>query len=57
MFEQTFVNTHAQARRPWTVAASLTLQTGLVALAVILPMLNPEMLRLIPVNIGKKLVY
>jgi protein TonB len=44
MFEQTFVNTHAQAGRPWTVAASLTLQTGLVALAVILPMLHPEML-------------
>lgn len=44
MFDQTFVNTHAQARRPWTVAASLTLQTGLVALAVILPMLHPEIL-------------
>ena len=45
MFDQTFVNTHAQTNRPWTVAASLTLQTGVVALAVILPMLNPEMLR------------
>jgi protein TonB len=44
MFEQTFVNMHAQARRPWTVAASLTLQTGLVALAVILPMFHPEIL-------------
>ncbi|MES1260118.1 MAG: TonB family protein [Acidobacteriota bacterium] len=45
MFDQTFVNTQAHARRPWTVAASLTLQTGLVALAVLLPMLHPEILR------------
>ena len=45
MFDQTFVNTHAHTRRPWTVAASLTLQTGLVAVAVILPMLHPEILR------------
>ena len=45
MFDQTFVNTQAHARRPWTVAASLTLQTGLVAVAVILPMLHPEILR------------
>ena len=44
MFEQTFVNTQAHARRPWTVAASLTLQTGLVAVAIILPMLHPEIL-------------
>jgi protein TonB len=44
MFEQTFVNTHAHTRRPWAVAASLTLQTGLVAVAVILPMLHPEIL-------------
>jgi protein TonB len=45
MFDQTFVNTHPHARRPWTVAASLALQTGLVAVAVILPLLNPEILR------------
>lgn len=45
MFDQTFVNTQAHARRPWTVAASLTLQTGLVAVAVILPMLHPELLQ------------
>lgn len=45
MFDQTFVNTHAYARRPWTVAASLALQTGLVAVAIVLPMLHPEILR------------
>lgn len=45
MFDQTFVNTHAYARRPWTVAASLTLQTGLVALAIIVPVLHPDLLR------------
>lgn len=44
MFEQTFVNTHAQTRRPWTVAASLTLQTGLVAVVIVLPLLHPEIL-------------
>jgi protein TonB len=45
MFDQTFVNTHAQTRRPWTVAASLTLQTALVGLVILLPMLHPEILR------------
>jgi protein TonB len=42
MFDQTFVNTHAHTRRPWTVAASLGLQTVLVAVILILPMLHPE---------------
>ena len=41
MFEQTFVNAQAQTRKPWTVAVSLTLQTGLVATIVILPLLHP----------------
>ncbi len=45
MFEQTFVPTQTHARRPWTLAASLTLQTGLVAVAIILPMLHPELLQ------------
>lgn len=45
MFDQTFVNTHAQSRKPWTVAVSLTLQTGLVGVIVILPMLHPELLK------------
>ncbi len=44
MFEQTFVNTHAQTRRPWTVALSLGLQTALIAIILVVPMLHPEML-------------
>lgn len=40
MFDQTFVNAQAQTRRPWTVAVSLTLQTGLIAIALILPLLH-----------------
>src|SRR5579863_10218915 len=40
MFDQTFVNAQAQTRRPWTVAVSLTAQTALVAVALILPLLH-----------------
>ncbi|HWF08616.1 MAG TPA: TonB family protein [Bryobacteraceae bacterium] len=40
MFDQTFVNAHAQTRRPWTVALSLTLQTALVAAALLVPILR-----------------
>lgn len=40
MFEQTFVNTTAQTRRPWTVAASVALQTILVAIAFVAPLLH-----------------
>jgi periplasmic protein TonB len=40
MFDQTFVNAQAQTRRPWTVAVSLTLQTALIAIALILPLLH-----------------
>ena len=40
MFDQTFVNGHAQTRRPWTVAVSLTLQTALIGIALILPLLH-----------------
>lgn len=40
MFDQTFVDTQAQTRRPWTVAISLALQTALVAIALILPLLR-----------------
>jgi len=40
VFDQTFVNAHAQTRRPWTVAISLTLQTALVAVALIVPLLH-----------------
>jgi periplasmic protein TonB len=40
VFDQTFVNTHGQTRRPWTVAASLTSQAALVAVALIVPLLH-----------------
>jgi periplasmic protein TonB len=40
MFEQTFVNTSGQTRRPWTVAVSVVLQTGLVAIAFLAPLLH-----------------
>ena len=40
MFEQTFVNTSAQTRRPWTVAASVVLQTALVAIAFLAPLMH-----------------
>jgi periplasmic protein TonB len=40
MFDQTFVNTHAQTRKPWTVAVSLTLQTVAVAIALLIPLLR-----------------
>jgi protein TonB len=52
MFDQTFVNTHAHTRRPWTVVASLTLQTGLVGLIILLPMLHPEMLKPKPLEMA-----
>lgn len=40
MFDQTFVNANGQTRRPWTVAVSLTLQTALVVIALIVPLLH-----------------
>ena len=40
MFDQTFVNTNGQTRRPWTVAVSLTLQTALIAVVLIVPLLH-----------------
>jgi periplasmic protein TonB len=40
MFDQTFVDAQAQTRRPWTVAISLALQTTLIAIALIAPLLH-----------------
>jgi hypothetical protein len=48
MFDQTFVNARAETRRPWTVAISLTLQTALVAVALIVPLLHVASLELPP---------
>lgn len=46
MFDQTFVNAQAQTRRPWTVGVSLVLQTGLVAVLLIVPLLHVAKLEL-----------
>lgn len=40
MFEQTFVNTQGQTRKPWTVAVSLLFQSGLIAIALVVPLLR-----------------
>jgi protein TonB len=50
MFDQTFVGTNGQTRRPWTVAVSLALQTTLVAIVLIVPLLRVASLDL-PVKI------
>ncbi len=55
MFERTFVNNNARTRKPWTVAVSLALQTGVVAVVLIYPLLHPEVLRLnveVPVHVS-----
>jgi protein TonB len=44
MFDQTFVHTHARARRPWTIAASLGIQTLIVGTLLLVPILHPEIL-------------
>jgi len=55
MFEQTFVNNNARTRKPWTVAVSLALQTGFIAVLLIYPLLHPEVLHLnveVPVHVS-----
>lgn len=44
MFEQSFVEVIGKTQRGWPVAASLTLQFGLVGAALLVPLLNPEIL-------------
>ncbi len=44
MFDQTFVDTQAQTRKPWTVAASLVIQTILVAVAFLVPLMQVAVL-------------
>lgn len=46
MFEQTFVQTQAQTRKPWTVAVSLSLQCVAVGMVLLIPLLHPEDLRI-----------
>jgi len=49
MFEQTFVQTQAATRRPWTVAMSLSLQAVVVGVILLIPLLHPEVMRIPPV--------
>src|SRR4051794_25503503 len=44
MFDQTFVDTQIHARSPWSMAASLTLQAGLVGGVLLISLLHPEVL-------------
>ena len=44
MFDQTFVDTHSETRKPWTVGVSLVAQGGLVAIALIVPLMHPDIL-------------
>ena len=40
MFEQTFVNSQARTRKPWTVAASLAIQSLVVVAALLVPLMH-----------------
>jgi protein TonB len=46
MFEQTFVQTQAATRRPWTVAMSLSLQLAAVGAILLIPLLHPAVMRI-----------
>lgn len=44
MFEQSFVGVSVKSHRGWPVVASLTIQFSLVGAALLVPLLNPEIL-------------
>lgn len=44
MFEQTFVDGSGKTNKSWTVFVSFGFQIGLVALMIIIPLLNPDVL-------------
>ncbi len=46
MFDQTFVDTRVRTQKPWTVAASLTVQFAGVGVLLLVPVLHPEALHL-----------
>jgi len=46
MFEQTFIQTQVQTRKPWTAAVSLSVQCLAVAVLLAIPLLHPETLRM-----------
>ena len=45
MFEQSVVEVRGLAARPWTLAASLTAQVALVSVALLIPLVHPEVLQ------------
>jgi len=49
MFEQSLVEARGLAARPWSLAASLTMQTALVSVAIVFPLVHPEMLQKVAV--------
>jgi protein TonB len=46
MFEQTFIQTQAKTRKPWTVAVSLSVQCVAVGIVLLIPLLHPDQLRI-----------
>lgn len=51
MFEQTFVNSQARTRKPWTVGASLAIQSLVVVTALLVPLLHIARLEPPPRNL------
>jgi periplasmic protein TonB len=48
MFEQTFVQSQARTRKPWTVAVSLSIQFLVIAIVLLIPLLHTETLGIVP---------
>lgn len=44
MFEQSFVEASAKTNKSWTVMVSFALQVCMIVAAIIIPLLNPELL-------------
>jgi len=44
MFEQSFVDAKVKTNKSWTILISTAIQVGMVAAAIIIPLLNPELL-------------
>ena len=49
MFEQSMVEVRGLAARPWTLAVSVTGQVALVSIAVLIPLVHPEVLQRVAV--------
>jgi protein TonB len=49
MFEQSVLEVRGLAARPWTLAASMTAQMALVSVAVLIPLVHPEVMQKVAV--------